>query len=80
MSEHQSGSLRVPKCGDIHGTELSRELVALGLKLPAYYTLTWNEDLDMWHGIHCPEKTPPKTNSKQKKMRQPRKSGLEDMI
>lgn len=80
LKECQPGSLRLPKSGDIRSTELSRELVALGLKIPAYYIVTWNEDVCMWHGVHCPEKTPPKTNTNQKKITQPRKNGLKDMI
>ena len=37
-------------------TEVSRDLSSLGFKLPAHYSVAWNEEVCMWHGIHCPEK------------------------
>lgn len=80
LEEHQDGAYRLPKSGDIRGIELSRTLVALGFKLPAYYSVTWNEEACMWYGIYRPEKTQLNDKSKQKKMSQPRKNGLKDMV
>jgi|GEM_PF-3307729 hypothetical protein len=80
LKEHQAGAIRLPKSGDIKGTEVSRELSSLGLNLPAYFSVAWNDDISMWHGIHYPEKTPLFDKHKQKKISQPRKNGLKDMM
>ncbi len=80
LKEQQAGAIRLPKSGDIKGTEVSRDLSSLGFKLPAYYSVVWNEGICMWHGVHCPEKTPLNDKHKQKKISQPRKNGLKDMI
>jgi hypothetical protein len=82
LQEQQDNALRLPKSGSIKRTDLSRELVASGLKLPVHYSVIWNEDIRMWHGTYCPEQTPIliKLCNKKKKISQPRKDGLQDMM
>lgn len=80
LKEKLNDALGLPKSGDIRVTELNKDLEALGLRPPIYYAVTWNDEVGMWHGIYCPDKTPPAVNNKQKKLNQPRKNGLKDMI
>lgn len=80
LGEKQNQALSVPKSGDIRVTELHKDLEALGLRFPVYYTVTWDENFNIWHGIYNPDKTLPTTKNKQKKLSQPRKNGLKDML
>lgn len=66
----------IPKSNSINAKELAQKLLELGISLPAFYTMSWNDELKTWAGVL--EKKPPKIlpgKTSKKKM-----SKLSDLI
>ncbi len=82
LTEKQELSFFLKKNGTIRAIDFTRELVQKGIKLPARYTVSWDNNIKMWCGIYFEESD--NTTSvpviRINKTRKPRTKGLSDMM
>lgn len=77
LAEQEESSFRLPKSGSIKAIDFTRDLAKRGIRLPARYSVAWNEELKMWH---CLYSTSFNSNKNEKRIKSPRKTGLQDMM
>ncbi|MFZ3373133.1 MAG: hypothetical protein WA131_08950 [Desulfitobacteriaceae bacterium] len=77
LAEQEEPSFRLPKSGSIKAIDFTRDLAKRGIRLPARYSVAWNDELKMWR---CQFSTSFNSNKNEKRIKSPRKTGLQDMM
>ncbi len=74
LDEQEELSFRLPKSGSVKAIDFTRDLVKKGIRLPARYSVSWSEELKMWHCLYVI------SFNSNKKTKNLRKTGLQDMV